>query len=292
MYCRDFRHQIEPNEQQLTAKLERARERFFTNLSVLQLQLPELAQRLRELKPTTYTLAVDRAGAGNCIDSNSFRFHWPPPAFMRSYTLPSELAATELAIVAVDLEDSAAQLVPFLATQNVPYVLLYVPSLELFHASLHFTDWLPVLHSKTLFVQLVPPAEQRQLKHDLDTLAAHGIPTQPHWVIAPQMEVTAAEYAWHFEQSLAYNHDCDPVLRRHTHKFKWQPEFRLQNELIETARQRPMRLPSEAWTLILCGTQAAVYAAAAQLPKLQRVILIDTQPIAAPLLDLFNQRPI
>lgn len=292
MYCRDFRHQIEPNEQQLTAKLEQARERFFTNLSMLQLQLPELAQRLRELKPTTYTLAIDRAGAGNCIDSNNFRMHWPPPAFMRSYTLPSELAADELAIVAVDLEDSAARLVPFLAAQNVPYVLLYVPSLELFHASLHFTDWLPVLHSKTLFVQLAPPTEQRQLKQDLDTLASHGIPTTPHWVITAQPEISNAEHAWHFEQSLYYQHDCDPVLRCHSHKYKWQPEFRLQNALIETARQRPMRLPSEPWTLILCGTQAAVYTAAAQLPHLQRVILIDSQPIPAPLLDLFIQRSI
>src|SRR5690554_4471376 len=88
MYFRDFRHQIEHDEQKLTSVLATARERFFTNLSVLQLHLPELAQQLRALAPAAYTLAVDRAGVGNCINTQSLCMEWPPEQFMRSYTLP------------------------------------------------------------------------------------------------------------------------------------------------------------------------------------------------------------
>lgn len=298
MYFRDFRHQIEHDEQKLTSVLAIARERFFTNLSVLQLHLPELAQQLRTLTPAAYTLAVDRAGVGNCIDTQSLCMEWPPEQFMRRYIAPDPPHNHGgLALIAAELEDSGSKLVPYLAAQTANYVLLYVKSLELFYASLHFTDWLPVLHTKTLFVQLEGRlTESGQLLADLDTLAAHGIRTQPYLVIEPSTEseqqLQAAEQVWHFEQSLRYNHDCDPVLRRQTHKFQWQPEFRLQNMLIDTARLQPMNLPKNDWTLILCGSNAAIFQAAAQLPKLQRVILLSCSPIANKLLEPFQQQGI
>jgi len=301
MFCRDFRHQIETNEAALSASLETARERFFSNLSILQLQLPELAQQLRELKPSRYTLAVDRAGVGNCIDTEHLSMHWPPAAFRRNYCLAPDDSENlgKLALIAAELEDDGNKLVPYLAEQTAPYILLYVRSLELFYASLHFTDWLPVLQSKTLLVQLsgtLTPTDHhsttKQLINDLSTLASHGIATKPYQVIQPQADISSTEQVWHFEQSLLYNHDCDPVLRRHTHKFQWQPEFRLQNILIDTARKRPMRLPTKAWTLILCGANQAVFDSAAQLPSLERVILLDSLPIADELLAIFKQHSI
>src|SRR5690554_1556765 len=208
MYFRDFRHQIEHDEQKLTSVLATARERFFTNLSVLQLHLPELAQQLRALAPAAYTLAVDRANVGNCINTQSLCMEWPPEQFMRSYTLPEPSNSPDgLALIAVELEDSGSKLIPHLAQQPAPYVLLYVKSLKLFYASLHFTDWLPILHTKTLFVQLEKRlTKSGQLLADLDTLADHGIPTQPYLLIepltikAPQDFPTAAEHVWHFEQ--------------------------------------------------------------------------------------------
>lgn len=300
MYFRDFRHQIEQDEHKLASQLAAARERFFTNLSVLQLQLPELAQQLRALSPAEYTLAVDRAGVGNCIDTQRLCMEWPPAQFMRDYVLPAPSnSPTNFAFIAAELEDSGSKLVPHLAKHSATYVLLYVRSLALFYASLHFTDWLPVLHSKSLFVQLDGGLTIKgQLLGDLDTLAAHGIPTQPYLVIEPlpidaaQQCQTAAEHVWHFEQSLLYSHDCDPVLRRQTHKFQWQPEFRLQNLLINTARLQPMSLPKNDWTLILCGRNEAIFQAAALLPKLQRVVLLDTNPIANALLEPFLQHGI
>lgn len=299
MFCRDFRHQIEKNEAVLTTSLEQARERFFSNLSVLQLQLPELAQQLRELQPTRFTLAVDKFGAGNCIDTERLAMHWPPTTFRRNYALQEKQSNTQsFALIAAELEDSGEQLAAYLAQQSAPFILLYVRSIELLYASLHFTDWLPVLQSKTLLVQLqgslIPAANQAnsaQLQADLTTLASHGVNTEPYQLIQPQPTITTAEQVWHFEQSLTYNHDCDPVLRRHTHKFQWHPEFRLQNLLIDTARKQPMKLPVQPWTLILCGSaHQAIFETAAALPKLSQVILINTQPIPEALVDIFSQR--
>lgn len=294
MYFRDFRHQIEPNEDVLAAHLTQARERFFTNLSMLQLQLPELAQQLRQLQMQQYTLAFDRSGAGHCIDAEQLAMLWPPSQFLANHA-PTANQPIHCALLVARLQDSGEKLIPHLAQQQAPYLLLYVASLELLYASLHFVDWLPLLQRSNLFVQVAtafsldqPLQQIPQLDDDIATLASHGIPTQPVVILAPQAENTAAEAVWHFQQSLLHNHDCDPVLRRQTHKFRNQAEFRLQNHLINQLRQQPMPYPQQGWTLILCGFDGAIYQAAASLPNLKRVILVHHETLTAEQLAPFQ----
>ncbi|RUO43030.1 hypothetical protein CWE15_06410 [Aliidiomarina taiwanensis] len=286
MFFRDFRHQIEPDEDKQRLFLQAARERFYANLSLLQLQLPELAEQLRALQPSQYTLTCDRSGHGNCVHQHSFTMAWPPAAFEPPYGFRS-LEGAKPVLIAAELHYSGQQLVKQLCQHPTPFALLYIPSLELFHASLHAVDWLPVLHNTQLVVQLeshVPAA--KRFSQDLQTLAEHRVAVEPACFAAMEEnpEQLAAERLWHFQQCLQYNHDCDPVLRLHTHKYKWQHEFRLQNLLIEKLRQRPMPSKHGFTTLILCGYTPEILSEATEIQGLKRVILLTPHSVPQQLL--------
>ena len=62
MQFRDFRHQIEPNEQKLAEGLEAAKHRFEDNLALLQLQQPELVKQLKEFAEHLVSRCTDQSG--------------------------------------------------------------------------------------------------------------------------------------------------------------------------------------------------------------------------------------
>lgn len=288
MFFRDFRHQVDPDETKQTLFLETAKERFYSNLSLLQLQLPELANQLRALQPSQYTLTRDRKGQGNCIHQQQLAMAWPPRAFEPRYAVRSAKHEAPV-LIASELQNSGQQLVHLLSQHPTPFVLLYIPCLELFHASLHAVDWLPILQQSQLIVQLESTvAAAERFPQDLQTLVEHGVPSDPAGFAQVQedTELLAAEQAWHFQQSMRHNHDCDPVLRVHTHKYKWQHEFKLQNLLIEKVRQQPMPSEHGFSTLILCGYNLSILSAAAEVKGVERVIFIASQPAPAQQLSL------
>ncbi|MCC5855605.1 MAG: DUF115 domain-containing protein [Idiomarina sp.] len=272
MQFRDFRHQLEPDDARLSLWLESARERFFTNLALLQTQVPPLATQLRQHQDTEGSLCCDQQGHGNLLLGSTMQMAWPPLHLRRSY--PS--IAPGATLIAVELEDDGGRLLHCLRDAAAPFVLLYVPNLEHLYASFHCIDWTPLLRNTTVIFQLA--GDLSQLEQDSQALREHGIPIEPCTVIHPQYEPSAEEEIWHFQQALTLNHDCDPVLRRHTHKFRQQPEFVLQNELIDRLREQPMTL-SDIEHLLLCDTTPAVLDAVLALPQLKTLVFlsVDTQ---------------
>lgn len=275
MQFRDFRHQIEPNEETLSEALEAANYCFQDNLALLQLQQPELVQQLKAFELEHDTLCVSRDKELNILMSDTLTFAWPPRQFEADYSGVAERIAAKTAnITALTLQDSGSNVLTTLKAHNAPLALIYVDSLLQLYASLHAHDWRSVLQEAQLIFQLGETIDN--VERDLETLKHHGVDAKPCTVIQPLQRDIDAESAWHFEQALTWGHDCNPMLREHTHKFNKQNEFMLLNELIQELRSYPLSY-MHPWSLILVGGSPVVIKAALQLPHLQRIIVVQTK---------------
>jgi len=270
---RDFRHQIEPNEDMLSDRLQAAANRFQDNLALLQLQQPELTKQLREFEPNDTTLCVDRAGDIQLLNGASLQFVWPPRELEPNYQpLIPKLKPQAAAIIAIPLQLSGNNVLQLLATQHAPMALIYVPDLLILYASLHAYDWRPVLKHTQFIFQI---GESIQLiEADLEVLAKHGMNTKPCTVVQALPERVQEEAQWHFQEALRWCHDCDPVLRVYTHKFRSHYEFRWQNKLIHELRQQPNDITNPT-TIFLAGLNFAVLRAAIETPHVKTIICLS-----------------
>lgn len=272
MQFRDFRHQIEPDEEKLAKGLEAAKHRFEDNLALLQLQQPELVKQLKEFELEGDTLCVDRSGDVHILQSETMTFTWPPRLFEASYAkVCDKLAESQAKLWAAPLQHSGANILSLAATKHAPLALIYVHSLANLYASLHALDWRPALKQIQFLFQLGESIAQ--VENDLKELKNHGLNVEPCTVIQALQNDEDAESVWHFEQALTWSHDCDPILRVHTHKLKSLSEFQLLNTLITSLRQDPLSYDA-AWTLILVGASASILRSAIHWRNVKRIILV------------------
>lgn len=257
MFFRDFRYQVEPNDDIHQKGLHRATQQFQDNLTLLQLSTPDLAHQLRNFKLQEHIFAIDRQGQGLLIHSLSMQACWGPEAFA-AQAPKFEQNLSPHCFLFTELSDSGASLLAWLAQQSAHSVLIYLPSLEHMYASLHTVDWTPVLRSKQLFFSLEAFTPE-QVQQDIKQLTQMGLSVEQAIFVPWQQTETQrqAEAIWHFEQSLLLLPDIDPVLRLHRHKYRTQTEFVLQNTFIEQARQQPSTL-AFPWTLFVIGQHEAL----------------------------------
>ncbi|RTE86144.1 MULTISPECIES: 6-hydroxymethylpterin diphosphokinase MptE-like protein [Gammaproteobacteria] len=272
MQFRDFRHQIEPDEQKLTEGLEAAKHRFEDNLALLQLQQPELVKQLKSYALKHDTLCIDRAGDVQLLLSQSMTFAWPPREYEASYVqICNKLSESKASLLAISLQHSGANVLSLIATNHAPVILVYVSSLSELYVSLHAHDWRKAFTGSQLIFQIGGTIEQ--VEQDLETLEQHGLSVKPCTVIQTLSSDEESEAIWHFEQALNWTYDCDPSLRVHTHKFKDLCEFELLNTLIDNLRHSSIAY-EQPWTLILVGASASILKHAIHKRNLTRIVLV------------------